>query len=298
MKLFLLSIIFVALSSLSFGQGMTLTEFAASDGLTSAASIAGEELESPVLIGIGAANTAKMMPNLTLDASYNLETGKSKGWIYAFASSTDTSKTTIVPLIKVFGNYLDIRSVMPNLSFEGIEFPTIPIQDPYKSAEEFAQWYNSFATYNDLKSTHTEASFEMMSLNANFLQDGTISPLYWWITYTDTEHNVKFLCKMDASTGEGECQEAPTSDVKIKYTMDDEIKVYPQPANNEIIVNLKENYNSFKVVDLFGVEYDLNNQLLLNNDLLNIDISNLKTGTYFLILENANSNNVVKFIKN
>ncbi len=290
--------IFLLFTTLSYGQ--LLTEFKASDGLTKAAELAGAEIQNPVLIGIGAANTKKMFPNLSQDASFNLENGNSNGWLYGFMNGQDDAQTTLIPLIKTFGTYLDIRTIVPSLPLDGIEFPALKLEGDYKLADYFMGFLKSKTNYSDLVTAHPEASFTFISLNAMEKEDGTIEEPHWYIYYRDEANNDVFACRMNAINGtDGECKITQTStSVEKDFNYKRELKLYPQPAGDEIIVSLKEVYNNYKIVDLLGNEYKLNSQLLLNNNLLNVDISNLKRGTYFLILENTNTKDVVKFVKN
>lgn len=78
------------------------------------------------------------------------------------------------------------------------------------------------------------------------------------------------------------------------------IRVYPVPAKKNITVEYKENENrlsSIKLYDLFGNEVNMSENILFNKQQMNIDISHLSDGIYFLHINTTKNNKISKIIK-
>ncbi|TVR40349.1 MAG: T9SS C-terminal target domain-containing protein, partial [Bacteroidia bacterium] len=76
----------------------------------------------------------------------------------------------------------------------------------------------------------------------------------------------------------------------------EKIKVYPNPASDQLYVANIENAESLRVIDLLG------NTLLIetldnNQGDVTLDISQLKSGVYFLLTSGAGTTQTIKFIK-
>ncbi len=74
--------------------------------------------------------------------------------------------------------------------------------------------------------------------------------------------------------------------------LDSEIRIYPNPVNNKIILTSKEPVESYKIIDVTGKTIIQNN---IESNL--IDTSMLETGTYFLVLKSNKNTSVKKIIK-
>nr|HQE13101.1 T9SS type A sorting domain-containing protein [Flavipsychrobacter sp.] len=76
-----------------------------------------------------------------------------------------------------------------------------------------------------------------------------------------------------------------------------EFTLYPNPCTNEISLLSAELelQTTYEIIDMMGVK--LKNEYLLNNN-RSIQVSDLKPGTYILRLKNANTLNVLTFVKN
>lgn len=291
----IITILFVVFTTASYSQ--FFADFKAKEGMTSAANLAADDITNPVLIGLGAANTSKVAPSSPLDVSFNKSNGSSKMWLYYFMSEDDNSKTTFIPIVKSFGSYVDLRSFTGSFELDGIEFPLVALGEGFADSDEFINYLNSNSNYSEMQENNPETEFEYIGLATNVNQDGTYGDPTWLIVNSDDQNEDVFYCEVNAINGQSECA-LFTSSINIKYTLKNELKVYPQPANDEIIVSLLDSYSKFTIIDVLGNEYNLNSQFILNNNLLNIDISNLETGIYFVILENNTKKDVVRFIKN
>lgn len=292
MKAFYL-IIAMMLASVSL-KSQLYDEYKAKDGLTAAYDIAIEEIENPTLNGIGAINQDKIDFEIPFEVSYNSENGKSEVWVYSFFNIENEEEIVKIPLVKTFLGYNDLRDLYSfDLNF--VEFPLVELSNEIIDSDEFANNLNSNSNYNNLKNDYSSSDFEFVGVAADYDDNDEIRT-YWVISFTNEENEPSFICYTDAFTGETFCEEAVAS-VKLDYTLNNEIKVYPQPANDEVLLNVSKQYNNYKLIDLVGNEVKINSQMLLNGNILNLDISNLNSGIYFLILENQTTNDVVRIVK-
>lgn len=288
------TIVFFICSYISFGQ--LFSEFKAREAITASTNLAASVLESPVLIGIGAANIQKIDPTVTLEISFNVQNGNSRLWLYTFMDANDNSRTTNIPLIKTFGNFIDARAFTGDIDVD-VDFPLVALDESFADSDVFVTNLKASSEYTAMVSKHSDTDYEIVGLTTAEYEDGSYGDPTWLIIYTDDNNESRFYCEMNGVSGESYCEET-TNSFEVNYTLNSELKVYPQPANDEIIVTLKESYNNIKIVDVLGNEINANAQYLLNNDLLNVDISSLETGVYFIILENSSKKDVVRFIKN
>lgn len=274
------------------------SDFKAKAGLSKANEIAAAELDNSMLIGIGAINFEKLAPESPLQLSFNDATGSAKMWVYFYANSENESETAQIPLLTTFGQFVDVRTLSGEMDLDLVDFPFIKLETDFMDSDIFMSTLSLNADYLSLKSKYTQSEFEFAGLTTNVeAGNGEENQPYWAIGYTDIDGESSFDCYMNAKTGEIECEDADNSPQTVKYSLNKELKVYPQPANDEILVNVNSKYNSYKILDVFGTELNLNSQFLLNGDLLNLDISNLSSGIYFLVLENPNTKDVVRFVK-
>jgi hypothetical protein len=74
--------------------------------------------------------------------------------------------------------------------------------------------------------------------------------------------------------------------------------VYPNPANEQLFIQLDENdtYETVQILDLNGKL--LLNQLTENQTSLRLDVSGLPAGLYLLRVQGQNSFSFQKFVKN
>lgn len=70
-----------------------------------------------------------------------------------------------------------------------------------------------------------------------------------------------------------------------------ELKIYPNPTNNQFSIASSSNINSVKIINLTG-------QLVkeINHDLYNIDVSDLSNGLYFIELTSNNQKGVKRLV--
>ena len=132
--------------------------------------------------------------------------------------------------------------------------------------------------------------------------DCPVSILYW--TYTDTLGNVSNLALTDCidiigpgdyelgAIYEGNCTVIHTyhvekdcgGSVNISEEKNEDISIYPNPSNG--ILNIKfHSFGSDKEIKIANIEGKIVHQTIANKDNIKLDLSFLKSGTYFVSLD-------------
>jgi Secretion system C-terminal sorting domain/Bacterial Ig domain len=85
----------------------------------------------------------------------------------------------------------------------------------------------------------------------------------------------------------------------ISYSrVNDGIRIWPNPTNNELFIENSNNTSStLSIVNTMGKQLTASGLYINPNDVLRIDVSFLPAGLYFLTLHGEQSNKVIKFLK-
>ncbi|OIP04300.1 MAG: hypothetical protein AUJ97_02880 [Bacteroidetes bacterium CG2_30_32_10] len=118
------------------------------------------------------------------------------------------------------------------------------------------------------------------------ISDITIDTLGNWIVVGWFSDTCYFGNKTITSSGQSDvnffiAKISPLSSDILKYNNDDKCRVYPNPANNILNIELKDNQNVpifFNLFDIYGTE-TYRSEIISNN--FSIDISQIKSGVYF-----------------
>ncbi len=281
-------------------KSQALQDFDANEGITQATTEAGASLSSPYLKGVGMVNLDKFDLELTIDASYNPNTGLSKIWIYFFGNADDPNdeEMEFIPIGKLpFIGLTNLKNFgfPTDLQFEDI-FPPIPLKENWIGSVAYVQLLSSNSDYLSLVEKYSDSEYEILGVGSNDDEEtGIYADPYWLIEYSNQDNESSFVCYTHALNNTTECFDlAETGSVKFELATD--IKLFPQPATEEIYANLNNDYKTYKVVDLFGNEIN-SGSLNQGDKLFNLNISNFASGVYYLILENENINDVVRFVK-
>ena len=70
------------------------------------------------------------------------------------------------------------------------------------------------------------------------------------------------------------------------------IKIYPNPANKLLNISTQEQINSIQIIDVTGKVIKV-----FASDNMQLDISELNTGIYYLEIKNKTKKSITKFIK-
>ena len=104
--------------------------------------------------------------------------------------------------------------------------------------------------------------------------------------YSDEELNVKF--------SDEECDYVPHKDNVNEISASDMVKIYPNPANDKISIELTEENNTIDTYDNIGRKIS---SFQTNNKIINIDISEYPSGLYLIVIKNINESIYQRIIK-
>lgn len=82
------------------------------------------------------------------------------------------------------------------------------------------------------------------------------------------------------------------NNVGINENLNNACNIYPNPAND--IINIELNNNSYSIINIISIDGKIVMEKNIENANQKFDVSNLKSGIYFIRLTNANNNNIVK----
>ena len=80
--------------------------------------------------------------------------------------------------------------------------------------------------------------------------------------------------------------------IEEKNNSFEEIDLFPNPATNKIFIRLNEDYSAKKevfITDLLGHRILEKTETLFNNELLELDVSSISSGTYIVNIQSSNS---------
>ena len=93
-------------------------------------------------------------------------------------------------------------------------------------------------------------------------------------------------------------QVIPQGTLGISSLLSDKIKIYPNPAKENLIIELIESNISQKTsISIYNIQGQLCRQILSNQSKIEIDIKDLSTGLYMVKVNNEKESFVSKFVK-
>ena len=114
--------------------------------------------------------------------------------------------------------------------------------------------------------------------------DGTTCEIYNGINAFTSIDNTNEASESNSLTG-------------LNELLEDDVKIYPNPANHQLFVSLKElagRKGDLKVFNTYGAVVQVFNLERLNSRLLNIDLQNYVDGVYFININVENQRNITK----
>ncbi len=275
------------------GQAQLLTKIKAKDGYTAGLEFAktSKEMTNPKLQFIGTFNETMDYNGIQIPIEFDLTNGTATGWGYLFIDGDDTTKKSIVFVLKpIIGNPLTVEVPSDALGdmgfdmiggaylndFEWMDSPAMLAK--LKDNSDFSSFYNDYKPFDQV--------FAILSVLTNPIT-GAIEPL-WAVSLSNSE--VSGTCAVQAVNGEVFCTPIMTS---IAENVISAFKVFPNPTSDYLRINspdgLEMNSHA-EIIDLFGRKIRVINLLQGDNQ---IDVSNLATGVYTIRVNNK----ISKFIK-
>ena len=94
---------------------------------------------------------------------------------------------------------------------------------------------------------------------------------------------------------EGNEDENENDTTNVVSNYESRFVVYPNPANDILFINAEVEINEVMIYDVYGRQQD--NKTTRQQDMTYIDLSNLKSGIYFVKIKTINGGYVKRFVK-
>jgi hypothetical protein len=283
----------IGICSSSYGQ--FFTSFEASAGEAAAESFVMSDLgfSQPLLIAIATVNEdfdAEFggIP-VSIDAGIDIANGESEAWVYVY-NENGTEEIATVGVVNVFGSF-QATDVSEELGDQIPELEYAELINNWNDSPEICSLIRENIDYKGymLSNPKSKSYFSGIYVT-DVTTGGTELRSIWTVTFGENE---EYICFVDANTGQTECD--ILSSVEVLDSIDDFV-FYPNPTTDILNYDYKSDSEvlSITIMSLSGKK-----QLkYIPTDSKNINVSNLSTGTYILIVETNKSRTVKKLIIN
>lgn len=289
-----LLILFVLTVFSSFNSyGQFFTSFQASQGEEAAENYVIGEIgfSQPILIAVATVNEdfeAEFagVP-VSIDSGIDIENGESEAWVYIY-NENGSEQIATVGVVNVFGSY-QATDVSEELGDQIPELEYIELTNSWKDSPEVCELIRDDIDYQGyiLSNPNSEPYFSGISVTDE-TTGGAEMRSVWVVTFGENED---YICFVDANSGETNCDILSSVEEK---SVQDEIVFYPNPVTDNLMFNSRNNseIKNISIVNLNGenvIKY-------LPSNSKNIDVSNIATGTYIIVVETNTGRTVKKII--
>lgn len=277
MKFGLRSILIISLLLFIYNlsDAIELESYTAKQGYPAALKYVQDQLafNTPELLAVGTANGEVEIGGTTNKIGFDMANGKSKGWSYAFINRQN-GNTAIIGVGKYLGFYQaqDITDQIPEF------FPDInskKLTQDYIDSDELPVLISGNSTYKDYIKSNPNSKPNLVGIKNNYDNQTLKNDYPYWIAYFG--ENQDFACYTDALTGETKCD--IVTSIKKYITVANTF--YPNPAYNNIKLNIDDYPTSITIVDIYGNKVFKSDEKKVSF----IDLTNMASGAYNLIFE-------------
>lgn len=155
-------------------------------------------------------------------------------------------------------------------------------------------WINQQGFHN-VNGTKTTYPNNPESFGNSTAQGWTFSHVF------NTAGTYNYQCDPHVSFGMvGKIEVTTTTGIESMISRMEQISVYPNPAKEKLYLSLANSENTDITLQIYNLSGTLlkNSTFLYSNSPVEMDISNLKKGAYFIRVESSGAAQKVKFIKN
>lgn len=261
------------------------------------------------VIGIVAVGLDIPLGTTSLSLSMSSKDGKSAAWVYVVRSAAKDT-TALVPLIRV------LFSCSPPPLPAGTEIPadgltdgigTLPLPEKFtqgaalitalKTSPKFA----AFSTaYPDSSASLAVLTSAVESVPGLF----DIGKFYWILNWSSTGQPDPgqgafsgLLCVNNIATGETVCLDSADFTSVADYTRDERFALAPNPAGDVAVLTLPQSLVGsvvdLEIVSVTGATTPLAHHRFVESPAMVIDVANLVTGMYSLVIRSSTQNFIV-----
>lgn len=263
--------------------------FTSNEGLNAANNFISKSISNNNLIGITSINFSKNFYGTNYDFNFDVESGKSKCWIYYFNDTKNPTKIDFVPVVKIGNKFVNFKKYCQDLNLENFAIPSNKIAN-FIDSDAFSSIFLEKSTYQNLKSKHNRSDVDFVAVYSNQQPEyGKVNAPIWSVFYSDTENTESFACFSNAQNGELICED---------FSKNKRNEFLSVELQKNKIVNVKTESN-LKVVMIqspSGKTIEVTKGYDPIESILELDFSKIEKGVYFIIIKDKLEKSIVKYI--
>jgi len=294
----LITLCTIILAFAAFDTSAQFTTFKASEGLSTAQSLAnavGGNFTNMEVFIVGTAS--QTFGPVTV--AFDLSSGKSTAWLYLFRSKENKDSVKAYGVVKV-----------PFLGFQAMEIPygdivgMIPFQPDatlkdvtFIDSDAMMTAIRNNSVYKAAATADQSIKLSYCAVAVNPLPIYTVGDPYWAAIFT-TQHE-KVQCVLNSKTGSLDCF---SQEVSVNESVDNlTISAFPNPASSVIFITIPKNIQSaeytFGLFDQSGNKVtDLKAPTFGETETVSVAVEALPAGAYFLRFASAKGDYNTKFV--
>ena len=190
-------------------------------------------------------------------------------------------------------------------SYNGIDTVTILVDSVKYNTINSISLKTMYVHYTDI--THPNAgqssSLTYRSIIYDRIGDNTCLFNYIFSPQVEPCYNTYLLCYSDTTLGTYQvndtvaCDYSYATGIEQINTINEQVSVYPNPVHNSLQVRIANSSPvNIQITDVLGTEIE-NEELKMQNSTIQMDVSRLKPGIYFISGNTTNGVYTTKFIK-
>lgn len=274
---------------------------------TAKASISG--VTDAEVIGIVAVGLDIPLGTTSLSLAMSSKDGKSAAWVYVVRSASKDT-TVLVPLIRV------LFSCSPPPLPAGTEIPsdgltdgigTLPLPDKFTQGAALITALKKSPKFTAFSTAYPDSSASLAVLTSAIesvpgLFD--IGKFYWILNWSASGQPDPgqgafsgLLCVNNIATGETVCLDSADFTSVSEYTRDERFALAPNPAGDVAVLTLPQSLVGsnvdLEIVSVTGATTPLAHRRFVESPAMVIDVANLVTGMYSLVIRSSTQNFIV-----
>lgn len=245
----------------------------------------------------------------SLNLAMSSKDGKSAAWVYVVRSASKDT-TALVPLIRV------LFSCSPPPLPAGTELPsggitdgigTIPLPDKFTQGAALITALKKNPKFSAFTTAYPDSSATLAVLTSSVERVPGLfeaGKFYWILNWSSTGQPDPgqgafsgLLCVNDIATGETTCLDSADFTSVSEYTHDERFALAPNPAGDIAVLTLPQalvgSVVDLEIVSVTGATTPLAHRRFVESPAMVIDVANLATGMYSLVIRSSSQNFLV-----
>lgn len=251
-------------------------------------------LSDPKLILVATATQEIEVLGNKISIDFDFDNGKSEAWIYLFSENGDANKLFAIGVALSMMGPVQQSVEIDDLNVPGLGYSKNFYIDDYQvinsdSAAKIIKVFTEFADYYNINKPFDRIFVALfVSLDVEGIKN--LEP-YWGIMMAKGDN--RKICAVHAVDAEPSCRPEGIVSVEDEFIEGKKMSVYPNPAEDYIDIQNLNISDGFEIFDMYGRKIENFTFSIATNN-LQLNITNLSSGIYFLRAKNEN----LMFIKN